>query len=191
MAKSTVFMNISYSTSTSITATTLHEDPMIRNFIAQASIAVVSVFRALIDMPDHARLYMALPAKLSQRKHYVLGFCLVTVLAAVYLAFAATSRQWFLQRAFNSVHGTKQTSGAAREPWLFNVTRDERDYGLTKEQCNIAFPELWEEIDRAVEVRKRHGVPQITEDIDLEGRGLGFMRVLIYDRQVSFCEYTH
>ena len=87
--------------------------------------------------------------------------------------------------------GTKQTSGAAREPWLFNVTRDERDYGLTKEQCNIAFPELWEEIDRAVEVRKRHGVPQITEDIDLEGRGLGFMRVLIYDRQVSFCEYTH
>jgi hypothetical protein len=69
--------------------------------------------------------------------------------------------------------------------WAFNTQRDERDFGLNNAQCEAAFPGYYKEIDRAVEYFKEKG--NITEDeVDISWRGGEIVRVIIYDRQVSF-----
>lgn len=71
--------------------------------------------------------------------------------------------------------------------WTFNTTAHERDYGLTDEQCEIAFPGLWENIDNVFNQRSRIG-PITEEDVDksynTDQNGAEIVRVLLYDRQV-------
>src|ERR1700753_4368336 len=49
--------------------------------------------------------------------------------------------------------------------WTFNTDRDERNFGLSEEQCSVAFPNFYAEIDRAVKYRKDQGFPNITNDL--------------------------
>ncbi|KAF2161762.1 hypothetical protein M409DRAFT_58838 [Zasmidium cellare ATCC 36951] len=68
------------------------------------------------------------------------------------------------------------------ESWSYEWERDRNNHGLTKEQCDIAFPELYNEIDRAVEYWKdRKITPQ---SIDLVDGNDGGVRVLIHDQQL-------
>jgi len=74
-----------------------------------------------------------------------------------------------------------------KQSWLWNVTLHDRDYGLSDEQCNLAFPGLWENIDNVANHRNRIG--NITEeDVDksynTDQVNPELIRVLIYDRQV-------
>lgn len=73
------------------------------------------------------------------------------------------------------------------KPWKFNATEHERDYGLSNEQCNTAFPELGVNIDSVVNHRRASGL--ITESVVdksfVNEGGAELARVLIYDRQVS------
>lgn len=68
--------------------------------------------------------------------------------------------------------------------WTFNYKRDRNNYGLDEEQCLSAFPGQYEDIERAVKVRKRWG--KVTEQ-DLSSFDLtkGMVRGMIYDREVS------
>lgn len=157
---------------------------------------------------------MAAHPALPPRKQYFLGVCIGVLLFVFYNSILSSatvrnvlpiSRPESAKRPSNqdSVHAytsttqvtttvfatiTETTSIAAPtpEPWSFDVEREERNYSLTNEQCNEAFPKLWKELDRALETRRLNEEPKITEaDIDLEGHGSGFIRVMIYDRQVS------
>lgn len=70
------------------------------------------------------------------------------------------------------------------EGWSFDAKRDAKNYGLSPEQCDAAFPKLWAEIDRAVAHRKKVG--NITPDeVKIGWKIDGIVRAMIYDRQVN------
>lgn len=67
--------------------------------------------------------------------------------------------------------------------WAFDAKRDAKNFGLSPEQCDAAFPKLWAEIDRAVAHRKKVG--NITPDeVKIGWKIDGIVRAMIYDRQV-------
>jgi hypothetical protein len=70
------------------------------------------------------------------------------------------------------------------ESWVFNYRRDGNNYGLDKDQCQAAFPGLYEDIDRARKHWKKKG--KITErDLSSFEMTKGMVRALIHDGQVS------
>lgn len=83
-----------------------------------------------------------------------------------------------------------QTSHASLPPtkspngWTFNHKQDARNYGLSEEQCNIAFPELFKEVDRAVQYRKDTWGPITPDENDVEWRGDGIVKAMIHDNQL-------
>ena len=67
--------------------------------------------------------------------------------------------------------------------WKFDSARDARAYNLDAEQCQIAFPGLFAEIDRGVEARNGRG--NITaEEMDISDRDNGALHGMILDQQV-------
>lgn len=73
------------------------------------------------------------------------------------------------------------------QTWVFNHTRDKTAYGLTSQQCDMAFSVLFTDIDRAVDYQKKYG--EITaEDLDLSWKKDGAFRVMIFDQQVCLME---
>lgn len=76
--------------------------------------------------------------------------------------------------------------------WAFDAGRDGRNFGLTDDQCDVAFPDFYHEIERAVAYRKEKNLPNIVESqMDVAWRKGGeIIRLMIYDRQVSFRSLT-
>ena len=72
--------------------------------------------------------------------------------------------------------------------WEFVVSRDANNYGLSREQCNAAFPKLFVEIDKAV--KEREGRNITFEEIDGRDMGNGEVRALLHDGQVCFGCFT-
>jgi hypothetical protein len=71
------------------------------------------------------------------------------------------------------------------EAWVFNYRRDGNNYGLDEDQCQAAFPGLYEDVDRARKHWKKKG--RITEqDLSSFEMTKGMVRALIHDGQVSF-----
>jgi hypothetical protein len=68
-----------------------------------------------------------------------------------------------------------------REDWDF--VRDARNFLMTDKRCDEAFPGLFKEIDRAVEVRKQSHVTK--KELDSIKKVKGYMRAMIYDQQVN------
>ncbi|KAL2062734.1 hypothetical protein VTL71DRAFT_5806 [Oculimacula yallundae] len=64
----------------------------------------------------------------------------------------------------------------------WNYTRDARNLMMGESQCMLAFPNLYHEIDRAVEDRKSNHVT--LKEIDDMPHGNGYLRVMIYDQQI-------
>jgi hypothetical protein len=67
-----------------------------------------------------------------------------------------------------------------REDW--NFVRDARNFLMTDARCDEAFPGLFKEIDRAVEVRKDDHIT--IGEVDSIKKVKGYMRAMIYDQQV-------
>lgn len=107
-----------------------------------------------------------------------LGLLVGTILVS-YLVFFHSSFAWT----------STQTSAAAASAsadlqWHFDASVHERDYGLTDEQCDAAFPGLWTNIQKVHRQREKEGkLTQFT--IDKSFAGDDVVRVLVYDRQVK------
>jgi hypothetical protein len=70
------------------------------------------------------------------------------------------------------------------DPWTFSYKTDKNNYGLDEEQCQSAFPGQYEDIERAVKVRKKMG--KVTEqDLTSFDLSKGMVRAMIYDREVG------
>jgi len=70
------------------------------------------------------------------------------------------------------------------DEWVFNSTRDAGNYGLSTEQCDAAFPGLFQELERAASYRKAVG--RITlDDVDPSWTKAGVVRAMIVEQQVS------
>lgn len=67
--------------------------------------------------------------------------------------------------------------------WAFNVTRDQDDYGLTAEQCQIAFPKLFVEIDRSVEMRREKPITPKEFETNVKVKD-AMVRAMIYQGEV-------
>ena len=80
---------------------------------------------------------------------------------------------------------TSPPAAKPTEQWSFDTQRDERNYGLSDQQCLLAFPDFYQEIDRAVSSREVLG-PITRSDLDISWReGDEMLRAMIYNRQVS------
>jgi hypothetical protein len=64
----------------------------------------------------------------------------------------------------------------------WNFTRDARNLLMNDAQCSLAFPDLFKEIDRAVELRKEK--PITLKEIEAIVPIRGYNRAMIYDNQV-------
>ncbi|EME45485.1 hypothetical protein DOTSEDRAFT_71260 [Dothistroma septosporum NZE10] len=76
-------------------------------------------------------------------------------------------------------HHTTDSTG-----WIFNHRTDGRNYGLTEEQCGSAFPDLYKEIDRAVQYRLDTWGNITPDELDVAWRGDGIVRALVHDNQL-------
>ena len=68
--------------------------------------------------------------------------------------------------------------------WTYQYPRDARNYGLSQEQCESAFPDLYKEIDRAVAWTKEKKGSVTEDDLGVGWRGDGITRALVYDNQL-------
>lgn len=74
--------------------------------------------------------------------------------------------------------------------WRFSARRDARNFGLSQDQCNYAFPQYFQEIDRAVAWRQEHNQPVINDTVlDAKWRR-ELLRLMIYDGQVRRAHWT-
>ena len=78
----------------------------------------------------------------------------------------------------------EQTYETYQGDWRFDYARDGKNYGLSEEQCNLAFPELYQEVDRAVAYRRKIGQNVSLEDVEVGWRGDGIVRAMIRDNQL-------
>ena len=75
------------------------------------------------------------------------------------------------------------TEEEERDYWTFKYSRDKNNYGLDAAQCDSAFPGQYEDIERAVKIRKRWG--KVTEaDLDSLQLTKGMVRAMIHNREV-------
>lgn len=81
--------------------------------------------------------------------------------------------------------------GALREPnppsrgtfnGYWNFERDARNLQMNNTQCDLAFPDLYAEIDRAVELRKNQRIT--LKEVEFVRPIRGYNRAMIYDNQV-------
>ena len=80
----------------------------------------------------------------------------------------------------------------AQSNWTFIFGRDDKNEGLNEAQCAASFPGLFEDIRRAVDLRKDN--PVTLEELDAinihNGNSLGIVRAKIHDGEVC-CNRIH
>lgn len=69
------------------------------------------------------------------------------------------------------------------DDWVFDHRRDSKNYGLSAGQCVDAFPLLYQEIDRAVEHRRKVG--NVTaKEVEVAWRETGIVRAMIRNNEL-------
>ena len=66
--------------------------------------------------------------------------------------------------------------------WEFQYGRDDQNLGLTSDQCDSAFPGLFEDLSRAVTVHMENRI--LADDLDAIQLGPGMVRAMIFDGKV-------
>lgn len=74
------------------------------------------------------------------------------------------------------------------DPWQFNATRDANNYALSSEQCDVAFPDFYKEVDRAVSLRREQLGHIKVNDTALDWREEGVFRALIHNNKLRILE---
>lgn len=65
---------------------------------------------------------------------------------------------------------------------VWNYTRDAKNTKLSNEQCEVAFPQLYEEIDRAAGLRRKK--PITLKELDEVPIANGYIRAMIFNNEV-------
>lgn len=157
-------------------------------------------FRVLRELIEHALDMSSKMAPTSTRRSNVrpilgwTGACALIITVFVYYFGSGIPR--LHQHAFD--HLRPPPSPPADQPetgsqvddcqatfnsWAFDHRRDSKNYGLSESQCSSAFPLLGEEIDRAVDYRRRVGNITV-EEVEDAWRQNEAMRVLIHENQL-------
>jgi hypothetical protein len=107
---------------------------------------------------------------------YIIGAALIII---VIVASRHSSTALLFTKPLES---TKYTNTLPAS-WHFDTERDANNYGLTSDQCDIAFPDLFKEIDKVVQ--RRRSKPITKAELTREKWPAGTIRVLVWDQQVS------
>ena len=67
--------------------------------------------------------------------------------------------------------------------WEFVVDRDGDNYGLSEEQCQIAFPKLYHEVDKTAAARKKNHISW--KEVDSTVMENGMVRAFVHHGEVS------
>jgi hypothetical protein len=67
--------------------------------------------------------------------------------------------------------------------YQFNFSRDANSHSLTTSQCDIAFPRLFDRVDEAVSLRRRHEDWVMPGDLNIPV-GRCMLRAMIYQGEV-------
>lgn len=118
------------------------------------------------------------------------------VLAAFLLVivFAVLFTGQYSVREFSSPHllptsvGKSHAKDKSGKHWSYDWERDRDDYDLTSAQCDVAFPDLYHEIERATTMWKQRKHEITPEDIDISWRRDAAFRVLVKDGEVRITE---
>ncbi|KIM94381.1 hypothetical protein OIDMADRAFT_135960 [Oidiodendron maius Zn] len=89
----------------------------------------------------------------------------------------------------NGLHA--ESSISTEGNWQFQYERDAHNLGLNTEQCNIAFPGLFEEIHRAVDVRSERRSNVSAADLAAVVVGRGTTRALIVNGKLRVVGAKH
>jgi hypothetical protein len=88
-----------------------------------------------------------------------------------------------------SLPKAQSTTSTNLKEWTFAPQKDSENFALNKPQCNIAFPDLWFEIDRSISIWKNNiSRPIAAEDISLDWQPGGVFRALIHENQLRILE---
>ncbi|KAM3416276.1 hypothetical protein BST61_g7882 [Cercospora zeina] len=72
----------------------------------------------------------------------------------------------------------------ATQSWTYAYREHGRNFGLTEEQCGAAFPDLFKEIDRAVEYRKTVAGNITQDETSVDWKEDGIVKAQIYENQL-------
>lgn len=78
-----------------------------------------------------------------------------------------------------------------RGGWKYQHERDSINFGLSSEQCDIAFPGLFDEVHRAVDFRRDQGSNISLADLDAIEAGRGTTRALIANGKLRVLGAMH
>ena len=87
------------------------------------------------------------------------------------LSLAEASKKRPVEKACSLHQGTKE--------WQFEYARDSLNFGLTRDQCNVAFPGYFEEVYRSVESRNKRQSKVCVDDLDAIKLSRGMIRAMI------------
>ncbi|KAJ9191934.1 CAZyme family GT90 [Paecilomyces variotii] len=73
--------------------------------------------------------------------------------------------------------------------WEFVPARDAEDYGLSREQCRIAFPKLFVEIEKSVAARKDK--PITAKELNSKKVGEGMVRVIVHQGELYVVDFNY
>ncbi|KAK9789170.1 hypothetical protein SCARD494_09369 [Seiridium cardinale] len=129
--------------------------------------------------------------------HRILRLLLLgTIIAAVVFLSHNSPHQWEEPPAvYSSISALEQrpdrhslSQGVLSQAWAFDSESDATNYGLSEEQCALAFPQLYFEVDRAVSFWRKINHTITPDDIGISWRSDGAFRVLIHDNKLRVLE---
>lgn len=77
---------------------------------------------------------------------------------------------------------TQSCSPTPDKPWIFDPARDANNHGLSEEQCRIAFPKLFVDIDQSANERWNRTITY--KEVDTIDIGDGIVRAVVYNGEV-------
>lgn len=114
----------------------------------------------------------------------------VMLLVALVSLLALTSGTLAYKALVSPIHQADLTMSANdgasdTKPWTFNPLRDEKNYGMTNEQCDLAFPGLFDEIGQSIEFYQSQDNGRISRQyLDAQDWQPGSTHVIIYNKEV-------
>lgn len=126
-----------------------------------------------------------------------LGLLSVSTILIVLTILVFWKTQQITQHSLSSSREKQQSgplpsSSISETAWLFDVTRDARNRGLTEEQCDSTFPRLWEELYRAQNWHRKNTDEHLIKEHDIDQYdGRAQLRLMIYNGQVSDTLLNH
>lgn len=75
--------------------------------------------------------------------------------------------------------------------WQFQYSRDSLNFGMSREQCDAAFPGYFEEVLRAVEIRNKRHTKVTADDLDAIELSEAMVRAMIVDGKLRILESKH